>query len=215
MIQCERCSAWQHVDCVGICPGHEPERYHCFACVKQQSAYENGLAGTRWLRAGRKRVDDVPILPTSAKDVSWSSDTLDRVLEPRPRKQEPAHVQQLLMTQRNIASDLASLERVLRASRVTISTLSRNSSDSSRRKVRDFHHQSTRSRHLFSHSSRAIPSSPPRTRRDILSSPLRTGRAPARPSIHACVLSPRLSTYKNFFTYLLARSHFLRAHSLT
>eukprot|EP00037_Helgoeca_nana_P013320 m.122527 g.122527 ORF g.122527 m.122527 type:complete len:598 (-) comp21960_c0_seq1:106-1899(-) len=138
MIQCERCSAWQHVDCVGIRAGEEPDRYHCFGCVKLLTVLEQDLSGTRWLRLGRKRIDDVPILPTSAKDINWSSETLDHVLEPRGRKVtadgDPAHVQQLLMTQRNIGCDLSILERCLRALRLSLNKLGFQSSDASLKK---------------------------------------------------------------------------------
>ena len=34
MIQCERCNAWQHGDCVGLTELTLPTKYMCFGCIK-------------------------------------------------------------------------------------------------------------------------------------------------------------------------------------
>ena len=45
MIQCGRCQAWQHGECVGITESSCPENYLCYGCVKSNSELEASMSG--------------------------------------------------------------------------------------------------------------------------------------------------------------------------
>jgi hypothetical protein len=62
MIQCERCSAWQHGDCVGVTEESLPEKYTCYGCVKSWAEYDR-LGAKPWQPGGRLFVTAVPQPP--------------------------------------------------------------------------------------------------------------------------------------------------------
>lgn len=132
MIQCERCNAWQHGDCVGLTELTLPTKYMCFGCIK--SCVELDKLGVKvWQPRsyqGRLHVNYLPQAPVAYGPSSSRFGSRGQKVKGVGRKQRrdstvtsaDDKARQLLIsrTERGILRDFATVKKCLRAVRLSL-----------------------------------------------------------------------------------------------
>jgi len=133
MIQCERCHAWQHGECVGISQEDVPEQYLCYGCIKSNVTNDELVENAVWWKSsfrGRLHVNYLPPVPPECmtplvgKNAKRSSKKKRIPWKPASKN---CHLM-IARTSRGIVRDHGVLQRCLRAIRLHANKLTYDNS---------------------------------------------------------------------------------------